>query len=544
MKRDISNLADHSFDTIVIGGGIHGAAVAWQCASQGLKVALVEKGDFGSVTSANSLKIIHGGFRYLQHLNFKRMRESIFSRRIMSQVSPHNIKALPCVIPNSGYGLRSRLLMRIALYLNDIIAFDRNKGVSEQCKIPTGKVLSINACKELFPLVNWYGKTGGAVWYDGLAVNSERLTLAFVEKAVKMGAIVANYLEIKEINIENGLLQGCEVYDSIEEKVFSIKGKTVVVAAGAHNDRLLGKHLDDKQLQKDWARAVNIVVKKKLLRDTAIGLTGETDFVDTDAIIKKKGRFFFFVPWRGYTLIGTTYTHDQSHPSQVRATQVDIKEILDEVNTIFPQAELSLSDVTKVHTGLVPAYPQKKCENSDVQLLKETEISHCGNNVVKPVGGLFSIKSVKYTTAPVVAINVVKKISEFLEIKLPVKYIVPQKTNSTSMPNKLIDFAGYPTILSRYGSNCEKVLQYLEKDRELLSDNPIIYKKEIDYFVHEEMALNLRDVVFRRSEIATAECPQHDLLIKIAQRMAVHFGWSQERIETEIKMVIDTFSWN
>ena len=81
MKRNISDLSQNTFDVIVVGGGIHGAATAWQCAVQGMKVALIEKKDFGGVTSANSLKIIHGGFRYLQHLNIKRMRESIVSRR-------------------------------------------------------------------------------------------------------------------------------------------------------------------------------------------------------------------------------------------------------------------------------------------------------------------------------------------------------------------------------------------------------------------------------------------------------------------------------
>ena len=96
MKRNIDTLKNQLFDVLIIGGGIHGAATARECARRGLSTALIEKNDFGSATSANSLKIIHGGLRYLQHLNIKRMRESIISRRMMSELSPHNVRELSC----------------------------------------------------------------------------------------------------------------------------------------------------------------------------------------------------------------------------------------------------------------------------------------------------------------------------------------------------------------------------------------------------------------------------------------------------------------
>ena len=115
MKRDIALLKNHPFAAVVIGGGIHGATIFHQLAAAGLRVALVEKDDFGGGTSANSLKILHSGLRYLQHLNFKRIRESIRSRKYFMQMAPHLIRPMPCIMPTYGLGIEGRPVMAIAL---------------------------------------------------------------------------------------------------------------------------------------------------------------------------------------------------------------------------------------------------------------------------------------------------------------------------------------------------------------------------------------------------------------------------------------------
>ncbi len=434
--------------------------------------------------------------------------------------------------------------MRIALFLNDMIAFDRNKGIQKESRIPSGKIMSIKDCKDLFPLVDWSGKTGGAVWHDAIAQNSERLTLAFIQQAVEMGASVANYLEMNNLIIENGTLKGCVVFDSISESTVKITAKSVVITGGPHNDRLLGIHQNKNDIQKDWAKAINIIVKKELLNDTAIGLTGEKDFVDNDAILKKKGRFFFFVPWRAHTMIGTTYAFDSSNNGRVKAEKQDVEEILAEVNSIFPEAELSLQDVGKVHAGLVPAYSHGREENDEVQLVKETEIFDLGKKIINPVKGLFAVKSVKYTTAPIVATDIAKEVSKFLGTKYQNdKMGVPRK-KFPPVEGKLKTLGKYADISARYGVDIDKVLPYLTEDTDLICVSPPVYAGEIDYFVVEEMAANLSDVVFRRSEIATAECPAREVLDRIAKRMGTYFDWDQNRINKEIKTVEDAFNWN
>ena len=114
MKRDTGRLSSETFDVLVIGGGIYGATIAHAATLRGLKVALVEQGDFGQGTSANSLKVIHGGLRYLQHLNLKRMRESIIARRRLLQLAPHLVSPCPFVLPTYGSGMKSRPVMTAA----------------------------------------------------------------------------------------------------------------------------------------------------------------------------------------------------------------------------------------------------------------------------------------------------------------------------------------------------------------------------------------------------------------------------------------------
>ena len=173
MKRDIQSLVTNQYDVLVLGAGVHGASIASACAQAGLTTALIEKKDFGHATSANSLKIIHGGLRYLQHLNIKRMRDTIISRKHIMQQAPHCVRPLCCLIPNHGRGLHSNFLMRAALFVNDLIGYDRNSGSGESHVLLNGEVISKSRLFALFPEIVKAKTTGASIWYDAFAVNSE-----------------------------------------------------------------------------------------------------------------------------------------------------------------------------------------------------------------------------------------------------------------------------------------------------------------------------------------------------------------------------------
>ena len=136
MIRKVSAFADKKYDLIIVGGGIYGISVARDAALRGLTVGLVEQGDFGNAASSNHHKIIHGGFRYLQHADFSRMRESSRERNILMRIAPHLVHPMPCVIPTYGHRLREKLILTVALKINDVISFDRNRKLPRAPKNP------------------------------------------------------------------------------------------------------------------------------------------------------------------------------------------------------------------------------------------------------------------------------------------------------------------------------------------------------------------------------------------------------------------------
>ena len=136
MERNLKKLADEHFDLLIIGGGINGVAAAWEASLRGLKTALVERRDFGAETSAGSLKIVHGGLRYLQHLDLRRMRESIRERSTLLYVAPHLVYPLPFLVPTYGHLLKGPELMAAAVLANEVISLDRNQRIRDPARSP------------------------------------------------------------------------------------------------------------------------------------------------------------------------------------------------------------------------------------------------------------------------------------------------------------------------------------------------------------------------------------------------------------------------
>jgi glycerol-3-phosphate dehydrogenase len=228
MQRDIDRLSTETFDVLIVGSGIYGATMARQCALQGLKVALIEKDDFGGATSANSLKIIHGGLRYLQSMDIKRMRQSISARRRLLKIAANSVVPLPCVIATSKRFMRSRLPMGVALMLNNIISWDRNKGLAENSRIPNSKLLSRNDYKKI---VNELADdvTGAAFWHDAMALNTERLTLDFILSAAANGACVANYVFAERYLLQKNRITGIAATRVAKYLRFKISGMGISI---------------------------------------------------------------------------------------------------------------------------------------------------------------------------------------------------------------------------------------------------------------------------------------------------------------------------
>ena len=185
MVRELNELSRNQFDVLVIGGGIYGAITAWDAALRGLFVALIERGDFGCATSQNSLKVIHGGLRYLKDGNLKRIRTMACERTVWMKIAPHLVHPLACLTPTYDKISRNQLTMKVALGLNDMLSYDRNQLPDVEKNLPAGQILTREECARHLPGLDTTVITGAALWHDAQMHSSERMLLSFVISAIR-----------------------------------------------------------------------------------------------------------------------------------------------------------------------------------------------------------------------------------------------------------------------------------------------------------------------------------------------------------------------
>ena len=553
MKRNLAYLSDRTFDLIVVGGGIYGSCVALDATQRGLSVALVEKADYGSATSANSLKIIHGGFRYLQQADIRRMRESIAERRTLMQIAPHLIHPIPVMIPIYGHGKKGREAFFLALILNSMIAFDRNRINDPQKHSPIGRVASVDEVLNILPDIKQQGLTGGVIFYDSQVYNSERLTLAFIRSAEKAGAIVANYVEVTGFLKTNDCISGVTVKDILTGESFDIQAKTVVNTSGPWFNNILNILGDQRPARMvKLAKAINLVTRP-VFNKYAVGISAGRRVGCQNISLNKSGRYLFFVPWRDRTMIGTSYESYIGDPEDFRITGDDIQNLLDEINSAYPAAALKKDDVFFVHGGLLPSTGISE-ESGEPRLISRHEINDHSSEGIR---GLISVLGVKYTTARHVAEMVVDRVFELCDRE-------SAESQSSSIPlhggqiERFEDFlvaemnkgiAGLSEkevrrLVYNYGSEYTEVLKYMDsqRDSDKQASNWIpLLKAETVYAVREEMAITLSDVVFRRTELGTAGNPGGEAIKICADVMGEELGWNRAKIENEIQEVNGVF---
>lgn len=553
MQRNLEKLAHSSYDILIVGGGIYGSCMAWEAASRGLSVALVEKDDFGSATSANSLKIIHGGLRYLQHADFKRMRESISERKNLLRVAPHLIHPLKILVPTYGHGVKGREAMSIALLLNDLISCDRNWSISHTSHhIPSGKVISKSECLEKLSGINPHGLTGGALFTDAQVYNSERLTLAFLRSAYLAGAQVANYAKLTHFLREGDRITGASVLDVESGQTFNVRAKLVVNTTGPWIHEIQSLLKEDQAASPGevvLAKAVNLVVPK-FIEQYAVGLSSRDQSTDQDALIDKGSRFLFTVPWRHASMVGTWYFPYTRSPDQLSVSETELKTCIDDINAAYPAINLSLKDIEYVHCGLLPSKGIAP-KTGDVQLAKHYQVI---DHSKQGLPGLLTVSGVKYTTARDVAEKVVTQIAELVQSK-----IAPSKTHQTPIyGGNIQDFQAFvqqaegqlkedfpcldaKSLIYTYGTEYTKVIEAAKPT----SDQPIgqkVLSAQVRYAVREEMAQHLTDVVLRRTDLGSAGKPENSDLELCAEVMSAELGWEPERRQAELQRVQNFYS--
>ncbi len=548
MNRDLSQLTSRAYDLIVVGGGITGANIAWDATLRGLRVALLEKQDFGGATSANSLKTVHGGLRYLQDGNLRLVRKMIRERQVLLRVAPHLVHPLPVMMPTFRNKLmRSKLVLGTAVKLNDLASFDRNFGMDRAHALPNSRILSRREALEVLPGLNDTNLSGGVLWYDAQIYNTERLLLAILLAAAEAGAQIANYVGVTGFLREGSRVIGVYAMDDLTGARLELRGQMVINAAGPWIDELLAE-LDAVPLRPQFplSTAMNLVTRQ-ILPHHAVGLTGHYVQPLPDGLVDKRARVLFVAPWRDYSLVGTLHAPYSGRPDDQWVTERMICDFIAEINDAYPGAQLSRQDIYHVHSGFLPMVP-KDGDPTTVSLIREGQVTdHAREN---GIDGLITAVGVKYTTGRYLAEKTVDLV--FQKMKRPSpdcqtrqQPIYGGQSHSMAV-NTSASAAQWSTELPpyqlerlwrNYGSAHTELLPYIMEEKENgqpVSEETAVTHAEIIHAVRAEMAQRLSDVVLRRTEMGSAGPPSQATLNACAHIMAAELGWGKPRMHQEL----------
>jgi glycerol-3-phosphate dehydrogenase len=498
MRREPSRLESEEHDLLVIGAGIQGACIAWDAALRGLRVALIDRDDFGAATSANSLRIIHGGLRYLARGDWPRMRESIRERSALLRVAPGLVEPLPVLIPTGPPGVPSRLALGTALALTHALSPRRNRDLQPSRRIAAGKLLSRAEAVALLPALETAPVTGGVLWYDARVTRPERLTLAFALSAAAKGAAVANYCEAETFDVTDGAVRSIVVMDRLAGERYTVRARRIVIAAGPWTEGLAaraGRRSLVPASRPRLAFGMNLVIGRRL-GEAAVGLrAGSSSEQDPGGT---GGRFLFLVPQVRTTLLGTWYEPadgDDPGPAADRGESF----LLDAVNRACPGLGLTAADVVGRQMGRLPL--KAGLERGPAFALAERP--RIGGPEASGTSNLLTVEAVKYTTARAVAAHVVDAVLASLGMQ-------PRPCRTAETPLVGGAAAGSPGALDQ----------------------------RVRHAVTEEMAATLSDVVFRRTELGDPPGPDEEG-VRLAARVAGDaLGWDDRRRSEEEATVL------
>lgn len=398
LPRDPQAAAAASWDLIVVGGGIQGVALALEASRRGQRALLIERDDFGCATSGSSLRILHGGLRYLQSLDLPRFRESVAERRWFLRHFPDLAEPLPCLMPlydpPRGGRLRRTSAFRLALAANDVLSRRRNEGVRADRWLPEGRVLEAAETLRLFPGADRQGLRGGALWYDGYLPDPQRLLIEMLRWACSLGAQALPHVEASGLLIDpvgNGRVAGVRAVDRVTGRSLELASSTVVSCAGPWSRTLAARF--DRDLPELFrpVLAFNVLLDREPPSRCAVAVAAPGPGAQT----------WFLTPCgTGQTLAGTFYVPSGAAGSSTDLgagpREEDVTAFLGELDAALPGFGARGARVSRVLHGWLPAVADGSPEPASRPVIHD-------HGAAGGPEGLFSVSGVKLTTARAVA---------------------------------------------------------------------------------------------------------------------------------------------
>ena len=533
-RENLESLASDTYDVLVIGGGITGAAVARDAALRGFRVALVEKADYAAGTSSRSSQLIHGGLRYLENFDFALVFEALRERQVLFEIAPHLVEAQLFLVPVYQGDRTGPLRLRLGLTLYDILAGFRSIG--------RHKTLKVDDASAVEPSLRRSDLQALGSYYDA-STNDARLTAVTVRSAAAAGAHAVNYTRILDLRTtEAGSVRGAVARDELSGSELEIDARVTVNACGVWAGSIIDMTGAPRSKLVRPSKGSHLVLKRgRLPARNSIIFESPVD-----------GRFMFVIPWGGFTLVGTTEVESDEAPDQVQASAEEAAYLLESVAELFPKAGLEASDVCATYAGLRPLAAEKSADEAGTgKVSREHAILEGPKNLLSIFGG-------KLTTHRLMGEQVVDLAAKRLLREFGVGARDRCRTRETPLigaPQRrhleaTVAEAGESArrldlpselgahLVRRYGTQYREIVETIEADPSLaqMLAPPYPYTgAEAVYAAQMEMALTLTDFMTRRTHLIYAgERADRDIADRAATAMATVHGWSEDEKQEQI----------
>ena len=520
--ENIAKLEQENFDLLIIGGGITGAGAARDAAARGMKVALIEARDFAVGTSSRSSKLVHGGIRYLENLEFKLVFEALSERTKLFEMAPHLVHHLRFMIPLYDDSRVGMFKMGLGMWLYDALSLFGAPELHER--------LDAKLTYERMPTLQAEGLRGSYIYSDGY-MDDDRLVHETLRSASSLGAVIVNQVRATGVVMgEGGRIERTIVRDQVSGREFRIQAHHVISSVGPWTDEL------GRDLFRDW---------KKILRPTkGIHLTLPKDRLPLSSAVvmaaEKSQRIVFGIPRHEMIIIGTTDTDYSGHPEDVVATKEDVSYLLDITAQYFPGARLQPSDIIASYAGVRPLVQDGS--QSEGKTSREHTIFNDPRGVTFVAGG-------KYTTYRLMAQQVVDHALRCFSLEEQIQY---QRVDTACPLNPWTSLEAYDMGLAsvdrwardsrRPLSEVQRLFERYGREAELIlgesTSDMTFWEIEAQQAIHNTMCMDLTDFYARRVPLHLAT-PDHGMfaLEGVATLFQAELGWTdQETLSQKAKL--------
>ncbi|GAA3186138.1 MULTISPECIES: glycerol-3-phosphate dehydrogenase/oxidase [Streptomyces] len=519
----LARMAERELDILVVGGGVVGAGTVLDAATRGLATGLVEARDWAAGTSSRSSKLIHGGLRYLEMLDFALVREALKERGLLlERLAPHLVKPVPFLYPLQHHVWeRAYAGSGVALYDAMSLSSGHGRGLPVHRHLSHRRALRVAPCLRKDALV-------GALQYYDAQMDDARFTETLIRTAASYGAQVANGARVVAFLREGERVVGARVEDVESGGTYEIRARQIVNATGVWTDDTQGLINERGQFHVRASKGIHLVVPKDRIHST------------TGLILRTEKSVLFVIPWGRHWIIGTTDTDwdlDKAHPA---ASSADIDYLLEHVNSVLA-TPLSRDDVEGVYAGLRPLLAGESDATS--KLSREHTVAH-------PVPGLVVVAGGKYTTYRVMAKDAVdeavhgldQRVAECVTEDVPLLgaegYKAMWNARARIAARSGLHVARVEHLLNRYGSLTEELLELVVADPTLgtpLTGAEDYLRAEVVYAATHEGARHLDDVLTRRTRISIETFDRGTRCAReAAELMAPALGWDAAQVDKEV----------